>query len=78
MSKAAVERRRIGSPVFETLDWHPPLSLLVATVSMESADLLLTLATGAEALRQSWSRPAADEHDSVSDPEKIRSSLPRL
>lgn len=43
---------------------------------MESADLLLTLVTGAEALRQFLSSPEADEHETVSDPERLRSSLP--
>lgn len=41
---------------------------------MESADLLLMLVTGAEALRQFLSSPEVDEHDDVSD---LRSSLLR-
>ena len=43
---------------------------------MESADLLLTLVTGAEALRQFLRSPEADELEGVTDPERLRTSLP--
>lgn len=43
---------------------------------MESADLLLTLVTGAESLRQFLSSAEADEHDHVDDPERLRISMP--
>lgn len=43
---------------------------------MESADLLLTLVTGAEALRQFLSNAEADEHDNVENPETLRNLMP--
>lgn len=43
---------------------------------MGSRDLLLTLVTGADALRQFLRNPETDEHLGVTDPEELRRLLP--